>query len=142
MAALVRSSANTPSTPVFPDSCRLGDPLPVGEDIAQGDACYIKSDGKIWRSNGAAGQTTAAEVDGWAPVGAKVAQRQTLSLVSNVNMPFVYTASPTVGTYVYLSETVLGGVQAPVATSAQAKPIARVIKVDGTTTILRVLRTY
>jgi hypothetical protein len=75
-------------------------------------------------------------------VGAKVAQRQTLSLVSNVNMPFVYTAPPTVGTYVYLSETVPGGVQTPVATSAQAKPIARVIKVDGATTILRVLRTY
>lgn len=122
-------------TPTPNDSCRIG-PLPVGEDIAAGDACYIKSDGKWWRSNGAAGQTTAAEVDGWAPTAAKVAQRQNLTCYRDVN--FRYGSGLTPGASFFLSEATLGALQAPVATSAQAKPIA--VAIDDTRIRVRATR--
>lgn len=39
--------------------------LEAGEAIAAGDACYVKSDGKLWKSTGAAANA-AAVVDGFA----------------------------------------------------------------------------
>jgi hypothetical protein len=120
MAALAKSGTPSLCTDTPCDANRIG-PLLVGEDIGAGDACYVKSDGKWWKSNGAAGQTTAAEVDGYAPTAAKVAQRQTLTCYRNCN--FRYGAALTPGARYFLSETVTGGLQTTVATSAQAKAI-------------------
>lgn len=132
MASVTKSGIPSLCTNLISDGQKLP-PLLVGEDIAAGDACYIKTDGKIWRSIGTAANP-AAEVDGFAPVSALVAQRQTLSLMHDVN--FNYGASLGLGTYLYL-DTVAGGLSTT-ATTGGVKPIARVI--DATR--IRVTRTY
>lgn len=134
MAVIAKVGTPSLCTDTPCDANRIG-PLPVGENIAAGDPCYIKSDGKWWKSNGAAGQTTAAEVDGWAPTAALVAQRQTLTCYRNVN--FRYGSGLTPGASYFLGEAATGTIQAPVATSAQTKPIA--FAVDDTR--IRVLTT-
>jgi hypothetical protein len=101
------------------DSDRLP-PLPIGEDIAAGDACYIKSDGKIWKSTAVAANA-AAEVHGFAPAAMLVAQRQTMSLYCNVN--FTYGSAMTPGAWLYLSAVTAGAIDT--ASSAnQLKPVA------------------
>jgi hypothetical protein len=135
MAAVTKGSNVSLCTPLPNDSNKIG-PLLVGEDIAAGDACYIKtSDGKIYRSVGSAA-AAAAECDGFAPVAALVAQRQTLSLFHDVNMNYAASGlSP--GTYLWLSTTVAGGLDTA-SNVNQTKPFARVI--DATR--IRALRTY
>jgi hypothetical protein len=127
------SKSGTPSmcTPSL-DANRLP-PLQVGEDIAAGDACYIKSDGKIWRSDKDGSLGAAAEVDGWAPQAALVAQRQFLSLHYNVN--FAYGSGLTPGSFCYLGDS---GALVDTPAGAQTNPIARVI--DATR--IHVFRTY
>lgn len=119
----VIAKVGTPSlTTVEPcDANKLG-PFIAGEDLAAGAPCYIKSDGKVWQSNGAAGQTTAAEVDGWTMQAVKVAQRQPVTIYRNVNIRYGTGLTP--GASYFLGEAATGTIQAPVATSAQAKPIA------------------
>jgi hypothetical protein len=51
--------------------------LVAGEDIAILDACYVKSDGKVWRSNGTA-DNAAAKFDGIAAQAASAGQGVTL----------------------------------------------------------------
>jgi hypothetical protein len=113
-------------------------PLPVGEDIAAGDACYVKqSDGKVWRSDGSGSGVLggSAEVDGFASLPAKVAQRDVVSLYHDVN--FRYGSGLTPGKLLYLSTTVLGGLT-DVVGAKQINPIARTV--DATR--IRVNRTY
>lgn len=74
--------------------------LLCGEAIAAGDACYIKSDGKIWRSDGSASDAE-SEVHGFAPVAAAVGDPLTLLF----NVVFHYGASLTPGARVYLGTT-------------------------------------
>jgi len=135
MAAVTKGTNVSLATKLPNDANRLP-PMLVGEDIAAGDACYIKtSDNKIYRSNGSA-SGAAAECDGFAPTAALVAQRQTLSLYHDVN--FNYAASGlSPGSYLYLSASVAGGLDTSTNVN-QAKPLARVI--DATR--IRVLRTY
>jgi hypothetical protein len=76
--------------------------LPCGEAIAAGDACYIKSDGKIWRSIGTTLATAAARVHGYAPMDCPVGE--VLTLYHNV--VFRYGAGLTPGAPYYLSLTV------------------------------------
>lgn len=118
-------------------------PYPVGEDIDAGDACAIGSDGKIYKSDGTASGTakTTARVDGWAPQSAKVAQAEVLSLCYNVSM--AYSSGPTVGTLMYLSSTVKGGVTDTLPGSPKtAAPVAIVLPADtgDTRKKLRVLQ--
>src|ERR687886_2838811 len=51
--------------------------LLAGEAIAAGDICYVKSDGKVWRSNGTAANA-AAKVRGMAMTAAAVGEACTL----------------------------------------------------------------
>lgn len=51
--------------------------LVAGEAIAVMDACYIKSDGKVWKSTGAAANA-AAKVRGFAAIAAPVGEACTL----------------------------------------------------------------
>src|ERR1044072_2374943 len=103
MAAVTKGPNISPCTNLIPDTNKLG-PLLVGEDIGAGDPCYIKtSDNKIYRSTAVAADA-AAEVDGWAPTAALVAQRQTLTLLHDVQINYAASGlSP--GTYLYLSTT-------------------------------------
>ncbi len=87
MAAVTKVGTPSLCTTTPCDANRLP-PLLVGEDIAAGDPCYIKSDGKIWRSFDGGSLGTSAEVHGWAPVAAKVGGKQPLSLYRNVNMTY------------------------------------------------------
>lgn len=81
--------------------------LLAGESIAAGDACYIKSsDGRIYRSTGAAANA-AAVVDGWAAENCTAGEA--LTLYRHVH--FNYSAGGlTPGTPYYLSGTVTGGI--------------------------------
>jgi hypothetical protein len=73
--------------------------LLTGEAISAGDACYVKNDGKIWRSTGAAANA-AAVVDGFAAENAAVGTALTLyhGVVFNYSA-----AGMTAGTPYYLS---------------------------------------
>lgn len=117
--------------------CRghFNDAYRVGEDVAVGDACYYAADGTVKLSTAAAADAK-VEVDGFAPIDAKSAQRDTLSLVHDVT--FRYGTGLTPGTYLYLSATVPGGLSTTAPTN-QPKPIARV-EPDGKR--IRVFRTY
>lgn len=139
MAEIAKNSAITspgPSTVLFPDSNKLP-PAPIGEDIGGGDACYIAADGKIYRSDGTASGVVggSAEVDGFAPQPAKLASRQSLSLVHDVNLDYGIGLTP--GIFLYLSTLTKGALTNVVGTK-QVAPIARTF--DATR--IRVLRTY
>jgi hypothetical protein len=78
----------------------VGSDFRAGEAISAGDPCYIKSDGKVWRSIGTTADA-AAKVDGWAPVAA--ASGEAVTLLTDVD--FRWGASMTPGTRLYLSLT-------------------------------------
>jgi hypothetical protein len=92
-----------------------------GEDIAAGDLCYIKSDGKVWRSTGAA-VAAAAKVDGMAMIDYKVGGNQPITLYHGVEVAYgPNTLVP--GTRLYLSGTVPGGL-ADAASTGGTAPVA------------------
>lgn len=133
MAIIAKVGVPSLSTPTPVDPSRIG-PLPIGEDIAAGDACYIKSDGKIWRSTAVAA-AAAAEVHGFAVEAGLVAQRQNLSIFADVNIN--YGSAMTPGAFIYLSAVTAGAIDT--ASSAnQLKPVG--IVVDATR--IRVCRTF
>ncbi len=95
--------------------------LPAGENIAAGDACYIKNDGTIWRSTGAA-VAAAAKVRGYAPMKANAGE--VLTLVKEC--VFQYGAALTPGATYFLSGTVVGGL-ADVASTGGTGEVAYAI---------------
>lgn len=99
MATLSKVGTPSPSTQLIPPGDKLTG-LVAGEAIAAGDACYIKSDGKIWKSNGTSANA-AAQVDGFAAEAASVGEAVTL--LWNVNLR--YGSGMTPGTKFYLSAT-------------------------------------
>lgn len=91
---------------VMPDgNDRVSGDLFAGENIAPGDACYINTDGKVYRSTGAAAGVIAAKVRGWAAGGAKTGQATTLYFHTTLR----YGAGLVPGTSYYLSGTNPGG---------------------------------
>jgi hypothetical protein len=97
--------------------------LKAGENIAAGDACYIKaSDGLIYRSTGAAA-TAPAQVDGWAAENVTTGEAITLFRGVNLN----YSAGGlTPGTSYYVSGTNAGGIADAPSTGGTAV-VARAI---------------
>lgn len=81
-------------------SCQVGSGLLAGEALAAGDICYIKSDGKAWKSNGTA-VNAAAKADGIAveTAGAGAA----VTLMRNVEMSYASGLTP--GARYYVSAT-------------------------------------
>jgi hypothetical protein len=137
VAEILKAGTPVLSTTLPGDPMRFP-PIPVGEDIAAGDACYIKqTDGKAYRSDGSGTGVVggSAEVDGFASLPAKVAQRDVVSLYHDVN--FRYGSGLTPGKLLYLSTTVLGGLTDVVGTK-QLAAIARTVAA----TLIRVNRTY
>jgi len=98
--------------------------LLCGEDIAAGDACYVKNDGLIWRSTGAAANA-AAKVRGFAPTKAKSGESLTLVYACVFN----YGASLTPGADYYLSGATVGAL-ADAASTGGTAPIS--FAVDST----------
>lgn len=74
--------------------------LVAGEAIAAGDLCYVKSDGKVWRSTGTAANA-AAKVDGMVLQAAAVGDGCSLYFDVNVR----YGSGLTPGARYYLSAT-------------------------------------
>jgi hypothetical protein len=92
--------------------------LLAGEAIAAGDACYIKSDGKIWRSNGTSANA-AAVCDGFAATAAAV--NQAVTLIFNCTVQYGSGLTP----------------GAPYFVSATAGAIADAASTGGTTVVGR-----
>lgn len=105
--------------------------LEAGEDVAAGDACYIKSDGKLWLSDGSAANALAA-VDGFALAAAKAGEALTVAWGVRIR----YGSGMTPGTPFYLSGT--PGALSDVATTGGTMIIARAV--DATR--LEVVRSY
>jgi hypothetical protein len=120
MADIAKSGTPTIST-LGPDpgSCKLPT-LYAGEAIAAGDACYVKSDGLVWRSTGAAA-TAPAKVAGYAPMACGVGDAITLFF----HVCFRYGAGLTPGATLFLSAT--AGAIADAATTGGTAPIGFVV---------------
>lgn len=94
--------------------------LVAGEAIAAGDACYIKSDGKLWLATGTAANA-AAKVYGFACQAASVGEACTVAW----SVRFRYGAGLTPGAQVFLSAT--AGTLSDVATTGGTAPIGVVV---------------
>jgi hypothetical protein len=103
MAEISKSGTPSLASQTPPQHTRLVG-LVAGEDIAAFDACYVKNDGKVWRSSGAA-VNAAAKVRGFAAMAAKSGEAVTLLYDVNVR----YGATLTPGADYFLSGTVAGG---------------------------------
>jgi len=122
MAEITKSGTPSPCTPLIPPLQRLSE-LVAGEAIAAGDACYVKSDGKVWRSTGAAANA-AAKVDGFAAMAAGVNQPVTLITESNWYYGGVEALNP--GARLFLSGANAGQL-ADAASTGGTAPVGYVI---------------
>lgn len=122
MADIAKSGTPSLSSVLPPANCKITGLL-AGEAIAAGDACYIKSDGKVWRSIGTAANA-AAKCDGFALVATAVGEAVTLIFDVNVR----YGASLTPGARYYIGAA--AGALADAATTGGTAPVA--FAVDAT----------
>jgi hypothetical protein len=119
MADIAKSG--TPSLcSVLPPQSQTVSGLLAGEAIAAGDLCYIKSDGKVWRTNGTA-LNAAADAIGMAAQAAGV--NGPVTLYFDVN--FYYGAGLTPGAKYYASTT--AGALSDAATTGGLKVVAYAI---------------
>jgi hypothetical protein len=116
---LAKSGTPSLSSVLPPQNNQLAGLL-AGEAIAAGDLCYIKSDGKIWRSNGTA-VNAAAKVIGIAMEACAVGEACTI--MWNVNMR--YGAGLTPGASLFASAT--AGAIDDAATTGGTAPIGYVV---------------
>ena len=104
MAVVAKSGVPSPSTLEWPASCQIGSGLICGEDLDEGDACFIKqSDGKVYKSGGS-GVTAltdeGANIHGFAAEKCLSAQADAVTLLTDLT--WRYGASLTAGDKVYL----------------------------------------
>jgi hypothetical protein len=119
MADIAKSGTPSLASVNPPQSSRISG-LVAGEALAAWDACYIKSDGKVWKATGAAANA-AAKVDGYAFQATAVGEAVTLYFDVNVR----YGAGLTPGARIYLSAT--AGLIGDVATTGGTAPIGFVV---------------
>lgn len=121
MAAVSKSGTPSLATITPGHDCFVGSNLVAGEDIAAGDACYIKAaDGRVWRSNGTAA-TEPSKTHGFAAKAAKTGYAVTLL----VGVEFHYGASLTPGASYYLAAS--AGALDTAATTGGTTPIAHAV---------------
>jgi hypothetical protein len=129
MAEVIKVGTPSLSTQAPQPANRLTGLL-AGEALGANDACYIKNDGLVYRSIGAAANA-AARVDGWAfsatPAG------EAVTLLHDVNVRYGSNLTP--GARLYVSATVPGGLS-DTATTGGVSPVAFVVD----KTRIRVLR--
>src|SRR4051812_30431361 len=118
MANLVKSG--TPSlASLLPNADQIVT-LQAGEAIAAGDLCYVKSDGKIWRSNGTSANA-AAKCRGIAATAKPVGEAVTILC----GVRFAYGSGLTPGADLFVSAT--AGAIADAATTGGTAPIGYVV---------------
>ena len=122
MADIAKSGTPSLASVLPPQNCQIAGLL-TGEAIAAGDACYIKSDGKIWRSIGTAANA-AAKVHGFALEACASGEACTIMWDVNVR----YGAGLTPGTRYYVGAA--AGALADAATTGGTAPVA--FAVDAT----------
>ena len=120
MAEITKVGKPTPSTPVPSPEHRIAGLL-AGEALVAGDACRVNSDGKVYRSSGAAANAN-AKVHGYAAVDTPIGEA--VSLLFGMN--FVYGSGLTPGASLFLSGTVAGGL-ADAASTGGTAPIGFVV---------------
>ncbi len=120
MAAVAKSGTPSMSSLLNPANTQLSGLL-AGEAIAAFDACYINSDGKVYKATGAAANA-AAKVRGYAPIAA--AAGESVTLVWDVRVR--YGSGMTPGAQLYLSGTTAGGLDDAASTGGTA-PIGYVV---------------
>lgn len=120
MAEIAKAGTPSLASAAPPQNTRLTG-LVAGEALGAGDACYVKNDGKVWKSSGAA-VAAAAKVRGFAAVAAAVGEAVTLLRYVTIN----YGSGLTPGTDLFLSGTVAGGL-ADAATTGGVAPVAWVV---------------
>lgn len=119
MSDIAKSGTPSPSTLLFCPAHQVGSGLTAGEDIAAGDACYIKgSDGKVWKATGAA-VNAAAQVRGFAAEAAKSGEAVTLLK----DISFRYGSGLTPGANYWLSGATAGAI-ADAASTGGLEPVA------------------
>lgn len=119
MATLTKVGLPSLASALPPQNSQIAGLL-AGEAIACGDLCYIKSDGKIWRSNGTAATAPAACV-GIALEACAVGEAVTV--MHDVNMR--YGSGLTPGAKIYVSATAGAIDDAP--TTGGTAPIGYVV---------------
>lgn len=119
MAEITKSTTASMST-LLPEPALRESELLAGEAIAVCDACYIKSDGLVWKATGAAANA-AARVRGFALAAASV--NDPVTLVHDVVIRYGTALTP--GVDLFLSGTVAGGL-ADAASTGGTSPIAYV----------------
>jgi len=120
MAAVAKSGTPSLSSPLPPPSDKISG-LVAGEALGAFDACHIKSDGKVWKSTGAAANA-AAKVHGYASQAVGANEAVTLWLDVSVR----YGAGLTPGADLFLSGTTAGGLDTAASTGGTA-PIGHCI---------------
>ena len=120
--AEITKSANASLASQTPPAVNKISGLVAGEAIGALDACYIKSDGTVWRSTGAAANA-AAKVRGYAMM-AQPTVGEPVSLYHGVVANYGTGLTP--GANLYLSGTVAGGL-ADAASTGGVNPIGFVI---------------
>lgn len=119
MATVAKSGTPSLSTTVPCPAHHIAGLL-AGEALSAGDLVYIKSDGKVWKSNGTAANA-AAKVDGMVFVDTAVGEA--CSIYFNVNVR--YGSGMTPGARLYLQTT--AGLISDAATTGGTAPIGFVI---------------
>lgn len=104
MAVIAKATAVRTGTSSPNDSSRVGSGLICGEDLAKGDACYIKqADGLVYKSGGS-GVTAltqeGAAIHGYAATDCKIASKDAVTLYDGID--WVYGSGLTAGKPVYL----------------------------------------
>lgn len=120
MAAVAKTTTPSPASLLI-DAASKVTGLVAGEALTAGDAGYIKSDGKVWLSTGAAANA-AAKVRGFVAVATPVGEAATLIHGS----VWRYGAGLTPGADLFLS-AVTPGALSDVATVGGTGPIGYVI---------------
>jgi len=130
MAQITR--VGTPSlASLLPNGADVLAGLFAGEALTAFDACYVKSDGLVWKSNGTSANA-AAKVRGYASKA--TASGEPVTLYKNVRV--AYGTGMTPGTAVFLSAT--AGTLADGATTGGTAPIGFVV--DATRIYLDISR--
>lgn len=120
MAAVTMTAGPSLASVLPPQNCQIAGLL-AGEAIPAGSLCYIKSDGKIWLSTGAAANA-AAKVDGIALQAAAVGESCTIYRHVVVR----YGAGLTPGARLYLAVGA-GGTIGDAASTGGTAPIGYVV---------------
>jgi hypothetical protein len=115
MADIAKSGTPSLASLLPPQNCQIAG-LKAGEALAAGDACYIKSDGLVWRSIGTAANA-AAKCDGFAAEACAVGEAVTLFY----DVTFRYGAGLTPGARYYVGAA--AGALADAATTGGTAPV-------------------